>query len=42
MEVDGLEPNPCWEGYEAIGLKEKDCKMVHQTAYPFKEEQSRR
>jgi hypothetical protein len=23
-----IEPNPCQEGYEAIGLKEKDGRMV--------------
>ena len=27
MEDDGLE-NACWEGYEPIGMKEKDGKMV--------------
>ncbi len=32
-----IEPNPCQEGYEAIGLKEKDGRMV-PNCVPVKEE----
>jgi hypothetical protein len=35
-----IEPNPCENGYEAIGLKEKDGKMV-PNCVPIKEEQSK-
>jgi len=32
--------NPCWEGYEPVGMKEKDGKMV-PNCVPIKEEQSK-
>jgi hypothetical protein len=32
-----IEPNPCWEGYEAIGLKEDGSP----NCVPIKEEQSK-
>jgi hypothetical protein len=35
---DMIEPNPCQPGYEAIGLKEKDGRMV-PNCVPVKEEQ---
>jgi hypothetical protein len=28
VKKEMIEPNPCQEGYEAIGLKEKDGRMV--------------
>jgi len=38
-EDDGLE-GACWEGYEPIGMKELDGKMV-PNCVPIKEEQSK-
>ncbi len=38
-EGEGLEGS-CWEGYEPIGMKEKDGKMV-PNCVPIKEEQSK-
>jgi len=38
-ESDGLE-GACWEGYEPIGMKEKDGKMV-PNCVPIKENQSK-
>jgi hypothetical protein len=35
-----IEPNPCEPGYEAIGLKEKDGRMV-PNCVPIREEQSK-
>jgi len=34
-----IEPNPCEEGYEAIGLKEKDGRMV-PNCVPIKKDMS--
>jgi hypothetical protein len=34
---DMIEPNPCWEGYEAIGLKPDGSP----NCVPIKEEQSK-
>jgi hypothetical protein len=39
MEDEGLE-GACWEGYEPIGMKEKDGKMV-PNCVPIKENQSK-
>lgn len=39
MQDEGLE-GACWEGYEPIGMKEKDGKMV-PNCVPIKEEQSK-
>lgn len=35
-----IEPNPCWEGYEAIGTKIVDGREV-PNCVPIKEEQSK-
>ncbi len=35
-----IEPNPCWEGYEAIGTKIVDGKEV-PNCVPIKEQQSK-
>lgn len=39
LQDEGLE-GACWEGYEPIGMKEKDGKMV-PNCVPIKEEQSK-
>lgn len=39
-KTDMIEPNPCYDGYEAIGLKEKDGKMV-PNCVPIKENQKK-
>lgn len=38
-KVEMIEPNPCWEGYEAIGTKMVDGKEV-PNCVPIKENQS--
>lgn len=37
---DMIEPNPCWEGYEAIGTKMVDGKEV-PNCVPIKENQKK-
>ena len=39
-KVEMIEPNPCWEGYEAIGTKIVDGKEV-PNCVPIKENQSK-
>jgi hypothetical protein len=38
--AEGEMENPCWEGYEPVGMKEKDGIMV-PNCVPVKEEQSK-
>lgn len=38
--AEGEMENPCYEGYEPIGMKEKDGRMV-PNCVPIKEEQSK-
>lgn len=37
--ADGELENPCWEGYQPVGMKEKDGRMV-PNCVPIKEQQS--
>jgi hypothetical protein len=41
VKEDYIEPNPCWEGYEAIGTKIDENGREVPNCVPIKEEQSK-